>query len=106
MSRSGIITCVRVLFIMSHFMLTLSGTYGRAPGLCDHPLSPVQHQPLVRAVGLFSLTAISINGMVGSGIFVLPAQVARILGPAALSAYLIAGLAVGLVVLCFAEVAS
>jgi len=64
------------------------------------------HPPLIRAVGLFSLTAISINGMVGSGIFVLPAQVAAILGPAALSAYLLAGLAVGLIVLCFAEVAA
>jgi len=35
---------------------------------------------------------------------VLPAQVAGILGPAALSAYVIAGLAVALIVLCFAEV--
>src|SRR5579864_2640808 len=59
---------------------------------------------LVRAVGLFSLTAIAINGMVGSGIFVLPAQVAKILGPAGLSAYLVAGLAASLIVLCFAEV--
>src|SRR5215212_9568620 len=62
--------------------------------------------PLVRGVGLFSLTAIAVNGMVGSGIFVLPAQVAAILGPAALSAYVLAGLSVALVVLCFAEVAS
>jgi len=60
--------------------------------------------PLVRAVGLFSLTALAINGMVGAGIFVLPAQVAGILGPASLLAYLIAGLATGLIVLCFAEV--
>src|SRR5712692_5671587 len=67
-------------------------------------MSKPAHPPLVRAVGLFSLTAIAINGMVGSGIFVLPAQVAGILGPAALSAYLIAGLAAGLIVLCFAEV--
>jgi APA family basic amino acid/polyamine antiporter len=46
----------------------------------------------------------AVNGMVGAGIFVLPAQVAGILGPAALSAYVVAGLAVGLIVLCFAEV--
>jgi amino acid transporter len=46
----------------------------------------------------------AVNGMVGAGIFVLPAQVASILGPAALSAYVVAGLAVGLIVLCFAEV--
>ena len=59
---------------------------------------------LVRAIGLFSLTAMAVNGMVGAGIFVLPAQVANILGPAALSAYVVAGFAVGLIVLCFAEV--
>jgi amino acid transporter len=47
---------------------------------------------LVRAVGLPSLTAIAINGIIGAGIFVLPAAVARILGPASLSAYLLAGL--------------
>jgi amino acid transporter len=61
---------------------------------------------LIRAVGLFSLTAIAVNGMVGSGIFVLPAQVAKFLGPAGLAAYVIAALAVGLIVLCFAEVAT
>ena len=59
---------------------------------------------LVRAVGLISLTAIAINGMVGSGIFVLPAVVAKILGPAGLFAYFGAGLAAALIVLCFAEV--
>jgi APA family basic amino acid/polyamine antiporter len=59
---------------------------------------------LLRAVGLFSLIAIAVNGMVGSGIFVLPAQVAKLLGPAGLSAYAAAGFAAGLIVLCFAEV--
>jgi amino acid transporter len=53
---------------------------------------------------LFSLTAIAVNGMVGAGIFVLPAQVAHLLGAAGLSAYLAAGVAAGLIVLCFAEV--
>lgn len=61
---------------------------------------------LIRAVGLFSATLIAVNGMVGSGIFVLPAVVAKLLGPAALSAYLSAGLATALIVLCFAEVGS
>jgi len=46
----------------------------------------------------------AVNGMVGSGIFVLPAQVAQLLGPAGLSAYVAAGLAAALIVLCFAEV--
>lgn len=67
-------------------------------------MTPDARPQLIRAVGLFSLTAIAVNGMVGSGIFVLPAQVAGLLGPAGLSAYLAAGLAAGLIVLCFAEV--
>ena len=67
-------------------------------------MTPSQRPPLLRAVGLFSLIAIAVNGMVGSGIFVLPAQVAKLLGPAGISAYLVAGLAAGLIVLCFAEV--
>jgi basic amino acid/polyamine antiporter, APA family len=69
-------------------------------------MAATSRPPLLRAVGLFSLTAIAVNGMVGSGIFVLPADVAKILGPASLAAYLAAGLAAGLIVLCFAEVAA
>jgi amino acid transporter len=58
---------------------------------------------LVRAVGLPGLTAISINGVIGAGIFVLPATVAGILGPASPIAYITAGLAGLLIALCFAE---
>ncbi|HWP43837.1 MAG TPA: APC family permease [Blastocatellia bacterium] len=61
---------------------------------------------LVRAVGLFGLTSISLNGVIGSGIFVLPATVAALLGPASPSAYLIAATATALIVLCFAEAGS
>lgn len=61
---------------------------------------------LVRAVGLAGLTAISLNGVIGSGIFVLPATVAALLGPASVLAYLIAALATTLIVLCFAEAGS
>jgi amino acid transporter len=61
---------------------------------------------LVRAVGLFSLTALALNGIIGSGIFLLPATVANLLGPASPVAYLISAVAVVLIVLCFAEVGS
>jgi len=44
--------------------------------------------------------------MVGSGIYVLPAQVAKFLGPAGLAAYMLAAVAICLIVLCFAEVAT
>lgn len=60
----------------------------------------------VRAVGLFGLTAISLNGVIGSGIFVLPATVAALVGAASPVAYIIAAVAITLIVLCFAEAGS
>ena len=74
--------------------------------MCGIESSLLPRPHLIRAVGLFSLTAIAVNGTVGSGIFVLPAQVAKFLGPAGLAAYVIAALAMCLIVLCFAEVAT
>src|SRR5260370_24560068 len=73
-------------------------------GIEFQSMSTPPRPQLLRAVGLFSFTAIAVNGMVGSGIFVLPAQVSKILGPPGLSGYAMAGLAAALIVLCFAEV--
>jgi basic amino acid/polyamine antiporter, APA family len=61
---------------------------------------------LLRSVGLAGLTAISLNGVIGSGIFVLPATVALYMGPASPVAYVIAAFATTLIVLCFAEAGS
>jgi amino acid transporter len=61
---------------------------------------------LVRAVGLLGLIAISLNGVIGSGIFVLPKTVYGLLGPASPIAYLTAAALTTLVVLCFAEAGS
>ena len=47
-----------------------------------------------------------VNCVVGSGIFGMPALAAAMLGPAALLAYAVCGLLVGLVGLCFAEAGS
>jgi basic amino acid/polyamine antiporter, APA family len=60
----------------------------------------------IRAVGLFGLIAIAVNGVIGSGIFVLPATVASLLGLASPVAYFVAALLVALIVLCFAEAGS
>jgi amino acid transporter len=70
------------------------------------PMSDKPAPQFVRAVGLFGLTAISLNGVIGSGIFVLPATVAAVLGPVSPVAYILAGLATTLIVLCFAEAGS
>jgi amino acid transporter len=61
---------------------------------------------LVREVGLIGLTAIAVNGVIGSGIFVLPATVAGLMGNESPVAYLVAGSLTALVVLCFAEAGS
>jgi amino acid transporter len=61
---------------------------------------------LVRAIGRWTLVALVINAIIGSGIFGLPDDVARLLGRAAPLAYLLAALGIGIIMACFAEVAS
>ena len=61
---------------------------------------------LVRAIGRWSLAALAVNSIIGSGIFGLPATVAGLLGGRSVVAVLIAGAAMGVIMACFAEVAS
>jgi len=60
----------------------------------------------VRAVSRWQIVGLSINDVIGSGIYLLPAAAAALLGPASLWAVLLAGLAVSLLVLCYAQAAS
>src|SRR6266540_1048838 len=61
---------------------------------------------LVRAVGFWGLVAMCINAVVGSGVFLLPTESYKLLGPVSLWAPLIFALPVFILVLCFAEAAS
>ncbi|MDX2154669.1 MAG: amino acid permease [Bryobacteraceae bacterium] len=61
---------------------------------------------LLRVIGPAGLTAIAVNGVIGAGIFVLPATVAGILGEASPLAYVVAGAAAVLIALSFAEAGS
>jgi amino acid transporter len=61
---------------------------------------------LVRALGVWGLAASIVNVTVGGGIFRLPAEAAKALGPAAPLAYLVCAIAMGLIVVCFAEAGS
>jgi APA family basic amino acid/polyamine antiporter len=61
---------------------------------------------LVRAIGTLALAASIVNLTVGGGIFRLPSGVAASLGAAAPLAYLACTVAMGLIVLCFADAGS
>ncbi len=61
---------------------------------------------LRRAVSRWQVVGLSLNDVIGSGVYLLPAAAAALLGPTSLWAVLVAGLAVALIVLCFAEASS
>jgi amino acid transporter len=61
---------------------------------------------LVRAVGFWGLVAMCINAVVGSGVFLLPSESYKLLGPFSLWAPLIFAVPVFILVLCFAEASS
>src|SRR5689334_17997721 len=63
-------------------------------------------EKLVRGLGRWDLTAIAINTIIGTGIFILPARVTGLIGNYSLIAFVACALIVGLIVLCFAEVSS
>jgi APA family basic amino acid/polyamine antiporter len=72
------------------------------------PQEPLEEQPksLVRAIGRWSLTALMVNIIIGAGIFGLPSTLAGLLGRFSPLAMALGGLAAGVVMACFSEVAS
>lgn len=71
-----------------------------------HVSSTSDHPSLLRAVSRWQIVAFSVNDVIGSGVYLLPAAAAAFLGAASLWAVLLAGLCVLLLVLCFAEAGS
>ena len=61
---------------------------------------------LRRSIGRWSLTALMINGIIGSGIFKVPGNLMALLGRASPLAMILAGLLMSVIMLCMAEVAS
>lgn len=61
---------------------------------------------LLRAVGRWQVVGLSINDVVGSGIYLLPAAAFAMLGSFSIWAVLLAGITVGLLVLCYAKASS
>ena len=65
-----------------------------------------QTEKLIRTVGFWGLVAMCINAVVGSGVFLLPYESYKLLGPFSLWAPLLFAIPVFILVLCFAEAAS
>ncbi|HEY5405793.1 MAG TPA: amino acid permease [Ginsengibacter sp.] len=82
----------------------------------DKPVEPLrqeiiannttQSEGLKRELGVLDVTTNVINITIGSGIFLMPAIIAGILGSASILAYIICGCMYLLVALCFAEASS
>src|ERR1700694_5474068 len=72
--------------------------------MTEPPRTP---QPqLVRAIGRWSMVALVVNSILGSGIFGLPSVVAGLVGTSSPAAVLIAGAGMAVIIACYAEVAS
>jgi amino acid transporter len=61
---------------------------------------------LVRGIRRWDLVAVAINGIIGAGIFGLPAKTYALIGTYSLIAFVACAVVVTLIILCFAEVGS
>lgn len=66
----------------------------------------MSEEKLIRGIGRWDFTALIINGIIGAGIFGLPSKVFAQIGAWSLLAFAACSIIIGLVVLCYAEVAS
>jgi APA family basic amino acid/polyamine antiporter len=70
------------------------------------PADPAPSVTLRRELGRWDLTAIGVNQVIGSAIFILPSQIAALVGNWSPIAFVAVGFASLLVALCFAEAGS
>ena len=69
-------------------------------------MNRMNDEKLVRGINRRDLTAIAVNTIIGTGIFILPAKITGLIGSFSLLAFVVCAVIVALIVLCFAEVAS
>ena len=74
--------------------------------MIPNSVTPQPQVTLRRQLHRWDLTAIGVNQVIGSGIFLLPSAVAAQIGAWSIPAFVLAGVASMLVALCFAEVGS
>src|SRR6266576_1920400 len=70
------------------------------------PIRGMPNRSLVRGIRRWDLVAVTINGIIGAGIFGLPSKVYGLIGAYSLIAFVVCALVVMLIILCFAEVGS
>ncbi len=70
------------------------------------PQDTPSKEGLVRAIGRWSFAALTVNCIIGSGVFGLPSALAQKAGRASILGVVLAGAAMGVIMACFAEVAS
>ena len=82
-------------------MSTHSGTPSR-------PTAPAQDQELVKGLGLTSATTLVMGSMIGSGIFIVSADIARLVDSPALliAAWAVTGFMTVVGALCYGELAA
>ncbi len=66
----------------------------------------MSEEKLIRGIGRWDLTAITINSIIGAGIFGLPSKVAALIGSYSIFAFIFCAVIIAVIVLCFAEVSS
>jgi amino acid transporter len=66
----------------------------------------LSEEGLIRGIRRWDLVAVTINGIIGAGIFGLPAKTYSLIGTYSLFAFIACALVVTLIILCFAEVGS
>ena len=66
----------------------------------------MKDEKLIRGLGRWDLVAITINSIIGAGIFGLPSKVAALIGSYSLLAFILCAFIIAFIVLCFAEVSS
>lgn len=70
-----------------------------------NPLQPPAPEALVRQMGATGIGLLALNGMIGAGIFGVPAGAAALAGVWSPLVFVACGLLLGTVMLCFAEIA-
>lgn len=74
--------------------------------MAENPSANSPSEGLVRAIGRWSMAALVVNCIIGSGVFGLPSVLASLLGRHSVLAVALGALAMAIILACFAEVAS